>query len=420
MQKLLKGILIFTALILSVNIAGQTANADSIDLEPSIIILADRQAIANAELGEDYFKSIIGLISTLHDGGMLTYINLDDTKNIIGPLSINDPGFADFKDSIYKNLSMSPVSQSYEPNEAINDVYNHLNNLRAPVGSKVFLLAGGTSNVDPSKVIDHFKTMAPRFKEQGWIITGLTLQGTSSEITEFVTGMSQVSGSSTIQLSTPDTFKSLAALIINNKAQVTLDELGRDELSSTDVFTTYVDIMPGTNETMVFFFKEGDYGSLRLRNPSGFEASAGDRSQSEVIDTPHVVVWKLKDPTPGQWQVDVRGVKGLVSAWTYSINKYTVSLQPLNTVPLGQPSTLVALVTDDKGLVSLTGATIVAELTTPDGATILHELTDNGTAGDAVKGDGYYSGTIPALNAEGTYKIELGLSSLRIGCKTFY
>ena len=74
MKKLLKGILIFTALILSVNIAGQTANADSIDLEPSIIILADRQAIGNAELGEDYFKSIMGLISTLHDGGMLTSV----------------------------------------------------------------------------------------------------------------------------------------------------------------------------------------------------------------------------------------------------------------------------------------------------------------------------------------------------------
>ena len=86
MQKLLKGILIFTVLILSVNVAGQPAKADSIDLEPSIIILADRQAIGNAELGEDYFKSIMGLISTLHDGGMLTYINLDDTKNTIGPL----------------------------------------------------------------------------------------------------------------------------------------------------------------------------------------------------------------------------------------------------------------------------------------------------------------------------------------------
>ena len=95
-------------------------------------------------------------------------------------------------------------------------------------------------------------------------------------------------------------------MILREQAKGSLSEIGSGVLSPSEVLTSTFSVAPGTREATLVFFKEGPYGSLRLSNPSGYEASAGDRTMSLVVETPFIVIWRLVDPRPGEWRVDLR------------------------------------------------------------------------------------------------------------------
>jgi hypothetical protein len=77
-------------------------------------------------------------------------------------------------------------------------------------------------------------------------------------------------------------------------------------------------------------------------------------------------------------------------------------------VPVGIPVNIIASVTDDGSLVSV-DAGLLARITDPNGTSVLYDLNDEGTGGDAIAGDGYYSATLPSLTTDGTYSVEMQL-----------
>jgi hypothetical protein len=79
-----------------------------------------------------------------------------------------------------------------------------------------------------------------------------------------------------------------------------------------------------------------------------------------------------------------------------------------STVTTPDPIRLFATVS--KGGVPLAGATVVATITDPEGATAPLTLRDDGTGGDAVAGDGTYSALLSSYVA-GTYKIDVTASN---------
>ncbi|MCH8207301.1 MAG: hypothetical protein IH956_09915, partial [Chloroflexi bacterium] len=239
---------------------------------------------------------------------------------------------------------------------------------------------------------------------------GISLPGAAPEVVEFLDIVSRGSGGEWIGLSIPDGFRGVADRILRNEAKGSLAQVSEAILSSDTVLTSTLSIAPGTSEATLMFFKEGRSGSLRLSNPLGFEASSGDRTASSVVETPHVVIWRLIDPAPGEWKVDVRGAEGLVSAWHYAANKYGVVLSDLGAIPLNEPTPLVAYATSNREMVVLDSVTLVARITSPGGKTLSYELNDAGLLGDAVAGDGYFSATISPLTDYGRYSVEMELS----------
>ncbi|MGH2543350.1 MAG: choice-of-anchor X domain-containing protein, partial [Ardenticatenaceae bacterium] len=140
------------------------------------------------------------------------------------------------------------------------------------------------------------------------------------------------------------------------------------------------------------------------------EASVGEQTSSSLIETPYVVIWKLVDPEPGNWRVDVTGIEGAFSAWNFASNKYSIALESFGAVPVNEPATIGAYVTDGTRNVAPEGATVFARITNPDGATFVHELNDRGVQGDAAAGDGFFAATLPPLSTSGNYIVDLELS----------
>ena len=328
----------------------------------------------------------------------------------LGPAVAGEPEFREFREQIDARLASADRQESPAMLSALAETYNLLGLERAAFGSTVYLITGGSLETNLNGLADRLTPVSAMFRDSGWPIIGLTLPGALPGVPELSSAISTASGGESIELSAPGGLKMVADNILREEARGSLAQLGEEDLSGDSVLTSTLSIAPGTSEATLLFFKEGRYGSLRLSNPDGFESSAGDRASSSVVETPHLVAWKLIDPTPGQWTVSVRGIEGAVSAWHYAVNKYGLVLAPSTAVPLNEPSALTAYVTEGGEKVAVEGVEFVARITTPTGATLVHELKDDGLSGDAAAGDGYFSTTLPPVTAEGAYQVQLELS----------
>jgi hypothetical protein len=410
MHKIRRAGFLLLAIFVLFGLASQAALASSSAGRPLVVILADRQAVAQTDGGADLAKSFLGLISTLREGELFAFITVDNPTEVIGPVAVGGPEFKWFQEQVDARLASTDAPGGLDAGMALVEAYNFLSGELAPRGSTVYLVSGGAPRASLDGAASRLTPVLRLFKEKDWPIVGVTLPGAAAELRSFVNSVSRESGGEWLELSVPDGLKRLADLTLRDQAKGSWSELDKGMLSPSDILTSTLSIAPGTREATLVFFKEGAYGSLRLSNPSGFEASAGDRAVSSVVETPHVVIWKLLNPAPGQWKVEVRGLSGVVSAWHHVVNKYRINLESSGPVPINAPSTLIASVNDEQQRAALEGVKLTARLTTPEGATLVHELNDSGTSGDAVAGDGYFSATIPPLASEGQYRVDLELA----------
>ena len=405
MHRLISGILL-TAIIALVVLSSQAAFADT--NRSFVVFLIDRVAVSESEDGADLVKSVLGLVSMLKDEQPYVFIDVSEPTNVIGPMLPSSQEFKTFQDGIGGWLASTSPAKDIDLLGAIAETSFYMDGTLAPRGSTIYLITDGSGREGTTV---RLASLSSLFRDNGWTLVSLSLPETSSKAAEFLSETSEQLGGESIALTLPNGLKNLVNKILKDEAKGALTNLGGGTLSPTDVLASQFSILPGTSEANLLVFKESSNGSLRLSNPSGFEASAGDRTSSFVIETPFVVIWRLIDPTPGNWQINIRGVDGSVSTSQYTVNKYTPILESLGTTPLNEPVTLTASVSDgQRKAVLVEGVQLTARVTSPQGGTRTHELNDNGISGDAVAGDGYFSVTIPPVSADGQYIVELELS----------
>ena len=384
--------------------------ADSTRSRPMTIFLVDGAAVRHSDEGANQIKSLISLIATFQNDWPIMFISADEPWQQLGPYGVEDSDFEKVRDELIAKLASPPPGKGWGIPEALSEAHMFMSRRKAGVGSKVYLVTGSSTEADFEGLSDLLSSLVDRFGEMGWSINGVGLPGGSSEVMEFLVSVSETSGGRAFELTVSDGFRELVNAIIIQDARGSLAPISQRVLTPNEVLTSVVAVAPGTSETNVLIFRESPYGSLRLSNPSGFEASAGDRTASSVIETPHVVIWKLTDPVPGNWKIDARGVQGLVSAWEYSVNKYGLVLSSASPLPLDKPAILTGYVEEDGQALVVEGGRLFADVTTPNGATLAIEMKDDGTQGDTTAGDGYFSLILPPLQVQGEYTVDLELS----------
>ena len=368
------------------------------------MFVADSSAIAGTAGGAGLTRSAVGLVSTLQPNDSFVFIAADRPGEAKGPASPGTPRFDVVSEQLYTGASQ--ISQPDIVN-SLTKAYNLLNSTGAPDGSTIYLIAGARPQADLGVEADRLGPTLDLLRDNRWPVIGLALSTAAPQVTQFLDRVTSRSGGEVVELSASNGLKRLADMILRDESGGSLASLDGRNLSLNEVLTSPLSIAPGTSNIRLIFFKEDPYGSIRLTNPAGLEISPEDRAESSVTQTPHVVIWQLVDPVPGQWTVEVRGMEGSVSSWHLASNRYAAALVSYGAVPLNEASTLVAYITEDGSLAFLDDVRVVARIMTPDGAVLAHELNDQGLTGDALAGDGYYSGTIPPVTSEGSYNVEL-------------
>ena len=402
-------ILVVVALVAAQWSAAPVATADSQYSRDIAVLLVDGDAMRHAEGGVDLASSFVGLLSALQDDRLFVFMSVDAVSQTVGPYRASDPEYPNIQDEIEARMKSPSLGHDGDLAGALLEARETLSRERASAGSEVYLITGDSTVKDFARLALQISPLVDRFSELGWRLNGVTLPGASPDIVGFLDRISSESGGRVFELSDSDGLRSAADAILAQDVRGSLSEIGSRVLVSAELMSSVVSIEPGTSEFTLMLFRENPEGSLHLSNPSGFDVSPFDRAKTQVIETPNAVIWKLKDPAPGNWRLDSRGMRGLVSAWEYSNNNYILVLVPTAPVPLGQPISLVAYVQEGDRAVALEGVRLFANITTPAGTRVVIEMKDDGTGNDGTAGDGNYTMMLPPLGAEGGYKVELEL-----------
>ncbi len=407
MPKLKIALALTAVLILSLTLFQfGTVHADS--PQPLHIVIVDRNAASASPERRDLAVSFVGMLSALREGQLIAYIIAGDDA-LIGPAIAGSPEHK----TIYKEVIAGIADDSDAPAADLSASLAHAHEFMrfesAGKGSTAYILSGGDLEGDaPAEGAPLGKTISG-FNAQNWQVVSIALPGSSTYAKQFMRTASSGAGGDIFPLTTAQELKGIADSILSTDAKGSLFEIGQGELVSDDVFTATLNIAPSATESSLVFFKQGADGSISLKNPSGIEASANDRALSDVIETPHVLVWTLTDPAPGQWSIDVRGGEGFISAWHYPKNNLSLHIASFDTIPFDRSSEFVAYVSDGSERVQIHNGEMRVTITDAAGQTSTHALNDNGELGDAIAGDAYYSTTVPPLTAEGTYRAKLEL-----------
>ncbi len=408
-MRLLSIFILLVTLTMSAVLSGSPGDAEAQGQSDRLTILVlDRHTISSDQSTVDLVNSLLGLMFHLKEGEPFAVVFGDDLSRVYGPLETNTEEFIQLRRTVEEKLASPPPAEPLDLVSALAETYNYLNGLVVSPETSIYLITGDTSETDPAAKIDGVDPVLTLVEETGWPVFNVTTPETDPGLKSVLAEIARRTRGESFELSIPLGFEEFTNRTLIREGKGALQPMGKTTLSPDSIFETDLDIVPGTGELNMVFFREDDVTSFRLKNPDGVEASSGDRKSSSTIELPNIVVLELLEPTPGRWSLEVRGDSGLLSAHRYSVNRYRIELQMHGAVPIGIPVNIIASVTDDDGLVSM-DAGLLARITDPNGISVLYDLNDEGAGGDAISGDGYYSATLPSLTTDGTYSVEMQL-----------
>ena len=373
------------------------------------VVAIDRQSISSNPANVHLAQSFLNLLFHLRERDTFTFVFVDDFDTTYGPITTGAEDFISVITQVEETIASDSPSQPIDMTSLLAQMNNYLQGLSAPAEAEIVIITGGQASTDAEAVSDRIGPTMDLVTQSGWEIITVTVPGTDPGLKSVLDDISMESGGESFELSVPEGYETIADRILRRDGSGSLANLGRSIMDDDSVFEVPIDVAPGTSELDMVFFRELPITVFRLTNPDGFESSTGDRRSSTITEFHHVVFWKLEDPVPGRWNLEVRGGQGHFSANAHYTNRYGIEFQSSGAAPVGQPTNIVAMVTDN-GQRSPVDATLTASITDPSGTSILHDLNDEGRDGDATASDGFFSATIPPVNTEGTYSVELQLA----------
>jgi hypothetical protein len=383
----------------------------SAESAPLVVVVADVQAVHQTEDAVEVAASFIGLLSTLQETQRFVFVGGEDPSRQVGPFSASDPDYNESRARILTLLG-TVDEQSTPLAGLLLEAQAVLSREQGAPGSEVYVITGDSGETDFGQLAVQLSPLAGRFDEFGWTINGVGLPNASSESALFLEGLASESAGRVIDLSGTDALMNVADSILRRVGRGSLSALGRRDLDPSELMNSAISIVPGTSETTIILFRDETFGEMQLSNPLGFGVSAFDQSKFQIVETPHAIIWKLIDPEPGNWRVDVTGMQGGVSVWRHTANDYSLALIANEPVPLNEPAAILAYVQRGDQPVNLEDVRMYTNITTPEGSRVTLEMMDDGIGSDAVEGDGSFTLTLPPLLERGEYQVELELDWL--------
>ena len=397
---------LFAILILTIFTFAPIKSIEANRQSDIVVVVADFMATNHSVTNHTHTESFVQILTKITETTDFAFIDAADPYNIIGPINRNQD---DFENNVNKFISQLNQGLSNKGDGlllALRESHSLLGLKNASDESGVFLITG-KSDREFDGLVAQTAPLTNRFKSKGWHIDGIALPDHNTESIYFLDQITERTNGELFKLTIPDGYEKLINQLIHKSSSTkNLTNIASNQLDQNESMTSAIHIPPGTKETTVVVLRESSLGQIALGNPSGYLIS-GKSQQNVILNSPHVLMWKLFEPDPGNWSFQLNGFKGHVSTWESSKNKYSMNLLSKEILPQNQPIALSVQILDGETPTSVSDANLFAKITGPSESSIVYTLTkDSGPSNNEFD---VYSAVIPSLNEIGTHKIKLEL-----------
>ena len=123
----LKPATLLIVIITLVAVGSQHALAAEPGAAPLVVILADRDAVAESDGGIDLIDSFVGLVSTLREGQQFAFVGADQPAEVLGPVVAGKSEFRSFHQEIFARIT-SEAEPGSNMVSALAEIFNYLGN----------------------------------------------------------------------------------------------------------------------------------------------------------------------------------------------------------------------------------------------------------------------------------------------------
>ena len=398
---------LFASLLLSLLLLAPIESIEANQQNDLFVVVADFMATKHSPKNSSHTASFIQVLTNLDSNTMFAFIDAADPYNVVGPIKPNQEDF-----NIQVSRFIDQLNQNSNNNTdglllALRESHSILGSKNASASSGVFVITGESSR-EFAGLAAQTAPLTNRFKSKGWHIDGIALPDHNSESIYFLDQVTNRTGGELFKLTIPDGYEQLINRLINKNSSKTLRNIATNKLDPNESMTSAIHIPPGTKETTVVVLRESVLGQISLGNPSGYLISKRS-NQTVILDSPHVLIWKLFEPDPGNWSFELNGFEGHVSTWESSTNKYSMKLLADKILPQNQAIALSVQILDGDTPTSINDVNLYARITTPSNSSIIYKLTKDYSIQINSPTYDVYSAVIPSLDEVGKHEIKLEL-----------
>ena len=397
---------LFTILILTIFAFVPIKSIEANRQNDILVVVADFMATNHSITNHSHTESFVHILTKINETTDFAFIDAADPYNIIGPINRNQDDFEDNLNKFITQLNQGLSNKNDGLLLALRESHSLLGLENASNKSGVFLITG-KSDREFDGLVAQTAPLTNRFKSKGWHIDGIALPDHNTDSIYFLNQITVRTGGELFKLTIPDGYEKLINQLIHKSSSTkNFKNIASNQLDQNESMTSAIHIPPGTKETTVVVLRESSLGQIALGNPSGYLVS--EKSQDNVIlNSPHVLMWKLFEPDPGNWSFQLNGFEGHVSTWESSKNKYSMNLLSKEILPQNQPIALSVQILDGETPTSVKDANLFAKITGPSESSIVYKLTKDSSSSN--NRFDVYSTVIPSLSEIGTHKIKLEL-----------
>lgn len=379
------------------------ARADDAPPDTRLLIAVDSLVVSVDRRDADVADSVTRLAAGQADSETIALMSY---ANEAGQIVEFDFGTAALIEGLDKFHSFSTVSaRGGQSNQfrAIAAGFDFLSESEAAPGSRMILLTSDGMESASRSTRDRLLSLVRLFAAEGWSIDVAMLPSATPVSRAFLASIAETSGGTAYDTGAIDGLANFASDTYGIQPVPVIQTLlarGGNALAPFDV-PPLVDLMTisitrGSSDTVIEIF-----------DPRGAPVISA-RSNVTIVETAAAILIRVDTPEAGQWTARALGDDSELLISVDIDHSLAIELADGLPVPVGEPVLLTARVTSHNEPVILTGAFIDATVTSANGS-VVYRLTDEGTAGDVIEGDGLFSVLVPGFAAQATSDIALVL-----------
>jgi hypothetical protein len=305
--------------------------------------------------------------------------------------------------TLLQRVASRAESGSSDQFAALASAFGYLSDESAPAGSEIYLITGRMQDGSQQNR-DRIIGFADLFIAEGWKINAVMLPSTTNEARDFISSIVNRASGRWDDAGTLSGMDMFAHHVLGLDGELVLDIA----LQSGNAAVQAVEVAPETTQFSVAMVRNSTSATLDLFDPHGVQLGSSSNA-AQFINTPNLVVATIASPEPGTWSLRATGDGLPIMASVDLRSPLELSLVEQPPLQAGLQSVLMATTSVDGVPQWLPGSAVTATVMSPEGASVVFRLNDNGEGGDALFGDGVFSVVFDASGVQGFNDVELEL-----------